>query len=184
MWAAEQADQSLLKLTWLYNIMRWILSFSLIWILDSFLYGTSAATSSIWSMKISSGLLLRDSGKSSSLKGNLTDVTMAVAPQRGLLPIRIKFGIFRLPAGCEWVSTLLYVALKYAVAFLLVVIEPRQLLCFVLLLKTIHLLINRLEHCLDYFLLPSESELSIESSLGAKVTRPTHLSEIVNEKSR
>lgn len=48
--------------------MRWILSFSLIWILDSFLYGTSAATSSIWSIKISSGLLLRDSGKSSSLQ--------------------------------------------------------------------------------------------------------------------
>lgn len=59
------------SLTWLYNIIRWILSFSLIWILDSFLNGTSAATSSIWSMKINSGLLFRDSGKSSSLKVNV-----------------------------------------------------------------------------------------------------------------
>lgn len=61
-----------------------------------------------------------------------------------------------MPSWCERVSALLYVALKYAIAFLLVIVESRQLLCLVLLLETIHLLIDWLEYCFGYFLLPSD----------------------------
>lgn len=72
------------------------------------------------------------------------------------LPIRIKFGILRLPSGREGVSAFLYVTLKYAVAFLLVVVESRELLCLVFLFQTIHLLVDRLEYCFNDFLLPPE----------------------------
>lgn len=80
---------------------------------------------------------------------------MKLSRQRSL-PIRIQFGIFRLPPGREGVSAFLYVTLKYAVAFLLVVIESRELLCFVLLLQTVDLLVDRFEYCLGDFLLPPE----------------------------